>query len=50
MVHDGCYSAEQTVSYLNYHVIEELKEIYPQILLDGIRTAYGAMSCINAQT
>lgn len=22
-------SAEQTVSYLNYHVIEELKEIYP---------------------
>ena len=43
-------SAEQTVSYLNYHVIEELKEIYPQILLDGIRTAYGAMSCINAQT
>ena len=43
-------SAEQTVSYLNYHVIEELKEIYPQILLYGIRTAYGAMSCINAQT
>ena len=43
-------SAEQTVSYLNYHVIEELKEIYPQILPDGIRTAYGAMSCINAQT
>ena len=43
-------SAEQTVSYLNYHVIEELKEIYAQILLDGIRTAYGAMSCINAQT
>ena len=43
-------SAEQTVSYLNHHVIEELKEVYPQIVLDDIQTAYGAMSCINAQT
>ena len=43
-------SAEETVSYLNRHVVDELKEIYPQISFENVSTAYGAMSCINAQT
>ena len=43
-------AAEQTVSYLNRHVIEELQEIYPEIPLDQARTAYGALSCVNAHT
>lgn len=43
-------SAEETVSYLNRHVVDELKEVYPQLSFENVSTAYGAMSCINAQT
>ena len=46
MVHDGCWLGEADVSYLNYHVIEELKEAYPQIVLDVV-TAHERMH-INA--
>lgn len=41
-------SPEETVNYINEHVIEELKGIYPNTVPDAVETAYGAMSCINA--
>ena len=41
---------EKTVSYLNQHIIEELKTVYPVIISDSVQTAYGAMSQINEAT
>lgn len=41
-------SAEQTVSYINRHLLDELRAEYPSIIPDNTETAYGAMSCINA--
>lgn len=43
-------SSEATVSYINSHLIEELKEVYQNIPLDEVKTAYGALSKINAAT
>lgn len=43
-------SAEKTVDYLNENIINELKLEYPEIIPDSVRTAYGAMSCINTAT
>lgn len=40
-------SAGKTVEYINGHIIEELKALYPGMVPDTVRTAYGAMSCIN---
>lgn len=48
MMDAGC--PEKTVSYLNQHIIEELKAAYPSVLSDSAQTAYGAMSRINAAT
>lgn len=42
--------AENTVSYLNEHLIDELKTAYPAVALDSVQTAYGAMSQINSAT
>lgn len=41
-------SAEATVSYVNSHVLAELKELYPEQIADTVTTVYGAMSCIHA--
>ncbi len=41
---------EETVSYLNRQIIAELKEAYPAVLSEEEKTAYGAMSRINAAT
>lgn len=41
---------EDTVEYLNRHILEELRAAYPLALPDSVRTAYGAMSTIHAQT
>ena len=41
---------EETVAYINEHLLSELKEVYPQVQLDGVRTAYGAMSAIHTVT
>lgn len=41
-------SAEKTVDYINSHILKELKELYPEAVPDTVKTAYGAMSCINA--
>lgn len=38
---------EETVAYINEHVLSELKEAYPQVQLDRVKTAYGAMSAIH---
>ncbi|MGN0157844.1 MAG: AAA family ATPase [Brotaphodocola sp.] len=43
-------SPEETVSYLNRHIIDELRAAYPSIISDSVQTAYGAMSQINAAT
>lgn len=43
-------SAEGTVAYITDHIIKELKEAYPEVKLNEVRTVYGAMSCINAST
>lgn len=42
--------ADQTVDYINQHVLEELKEAYPNVIPDTVKTAYGAMSCVNTAT
>ena len=42
--------AEQTVSYINRNVLEELRAEYPQMIPESVETACGAMSCINAAT
>lgn len=41
---------EDTVEYLNRHILEELRAAYPLALPDSVQTAYGAMSTIHAQT
>lgn len=41
-------SAEATISYINKNVIDELRELYPQISLANVSTIYGALSKINA--
>ena len=43
-------SAETTVKYINEHLIAELQEIYPEISLSKVNTAYGALSNIYAAT
>lgn len=39
---------EEVVAYINEHLIAELKETYPQVALNQVKTAYGALSMINA--
>ncbi len=41
-------SPEATVKYINQHLITELKEAYPELPLDDVKTAYGVMSRINS--
>lgn len=41
-------SPEDTVKYINEHLISELKEVYPEIPLENVKTAYGVMSRINS--
>lgn len=41
-------SAEDTISYINKNVIEELQELYSEIDLKGTSTVYGALSKIYA--
>ena len=41
-------SPEDAVAYINEHLIAELKEAYPQVVLNQVKTAYGALSMINA--
>lgn len=43
-------SSEETVVYINEHIIAELKVLYADAIPDTVKTAYGAMSCINAAT
>ena len=40
-------SPEATVTYINDHLISELREAYPDIPLEHVKTAYGALSRIN---
>lgn len=41
---------ESTVEYINEQLIAELKETYPQVYLDKVKTAYGALSAVNTET
>lgn len=41
---------EETVAYMNEHVLSELKEAYPQVQLGGVKTVYGALSAIHTVT
>lgn len=41
-------SAQNTVAYINDSIIAELREMYAEVVPDTVRTAYGAMSCMNA--
>ena len=41
---------ENTVTYLNEHLIDALKTAYPSVALDTVQTAYGAMSQISSST
>lgn len=43
-------SPKQTVAYINQHVIEELRKIYPETVPDSVTTVYGALSYINSLT
>lgn len=43
-------SAEKTVSYMNEHIVNELREVYPDILNGYTGTAYGAMSIVHEGT
>ena len=43
-------SPETTVAYMNEHLISELQEIYPDIVLDNDEKVYGVLSRINAAT
>ena len=43
-------SPETTVAYMNEHLISELWEIYPDIVLDNDEKVYGVLSRINAAT
>ena len=40
-------SPEATVTYINDHLISELREAYPDIPLEHVKTTYGALSRIN---
>lgn len=42
--------AAKTVAYVNRQLLEELNKEFPQIIPPETKTAYGAMSCINAAT
>ena len=41
-------SPEETVTYINEHLVQELKNVYPDVELENVKTACGAMSAINA--
>lgn len=41
---------EATVPYINENLIAELKQSYPQVSFDGVKTAYGALSAVYAET
>ena len=41
---------EETINYINEHLIAELKELYPDVPLENVKTAYGVMSRINSMT
>ena len=43
-------SPDAAVRYINEHLISELRELYPEIPLKDVKTAYGVMSRINAST
>ena len=40
-------SPEATVTYINDHLISELREAYPDIPLEHVKAAYGGLSRIN---
>lgn len=41
-------SPERTVTYINEHLVQELRNAYPDVELGNVKTACGAMSAINA--
>ena len=41
-------SPERTVTYINEHLVQELRNAYPDVELENVKTACGAMSAINA--
>ena len=41
---------QAVVDYMNGHLLAELKEAYPEVVLEGEKTVYGAMSRINTET
>ena len=41
---------EETINYINEHLIAELKELYPDVPVENVKTAYGVMSRINSMT
>ena len=41
---------EETINYINEHLIAELKELYPNVPVENVKTAYGVMSRINSMT
>ncbi len=43
-------SPAATVDYINSHILAELMLAYPNTVPDSVKTAYGAMSWINAST
>ncbi len=42
-------SPEETVTYINEHLVQELKNVYQDVELENVKTACGAMSAINAE-
>ena len=42
-------SPEETVAYINEHLVQELKNVYQDVELENVKTACGAMSAINAE-
>ena len=41
-------SPGKTVEYLNTNIVNELREVYPNIVPNNVATVFGALSCINA--
>lgn len=41
-------SSGSTVEYLNTNIVNELREVYPNVISDNVQTVFGALSCINA--
>ena len=41
-------SPEETVAYINEHLVQELKNVYQDVELENVKTACGEMSAINA--